>query len=75
MKKSGKVLVVAELAREYGFKDVGGMSFYIVPFYIIWADMVSIDSLGAKICKFLTCFDKITSRWRFSFVYLIGDGA
>lgn len=24
MKKSGRILVVAELAREYGFKDVGG---------------------------------------------------
>ncbi|XP_046861714.1 dehydrogenase/reductase SDR family member 1-like [Xenia sp. Carnegie-2017] len=25
MKKSGKVLVIAELAREYGFTDVGGV--------------------------------------------------
>ena len=25
MKKSGRILVVAELAREYGFKDVGGL--------------------------------------------------
>ena len=24
MKKSGRILIVAELAREYGFKDVGG---------------------------------------------------
>ena len=31
------------------------------------------EHLGAKICRFLTCFDKITSRWRFS-TYLIGDG-
>ena len=25
MKKSGRILIVAELAREYGFKDVGGV--------------------------------------------------
>lgn len=25
MKKTGRILIVAELAREYGFKDVGGM--------------------------------------------------
>ena len=30
------------------------------------------EHLGAKICRFLTCFDKITSRWQFS-TYLIGD--
>ena len=24
MKKSGRIQIVAELAREYGFKDVGG---------------------------------------------------
>ena len=31
MKKSGRILIVAELAREYGFKDVGGKSvFYVV---------------------------------------------
>ena len=28
MKKSGRILIVAELAREYGFKDVGGMLVY-----------------------------------------------
>ena len=27
MKKSGRILIVAELAREYGFKDVGGLCF------------------------------------------------
>lgn len=26
MKKTGRILIVAELAREYGFKDVGGLS-------------------------------------------------
>ena len=31
------------------------------------------EQLGAKICRFLTCFDKITSRQRFS-TYLIGVG-
>ena len=25
MKKTGRILIVAELAREYGFKDVGGL--------------------------------------------------
>lgn len=25
MKKTGRILIVAELAKEYGFKDVGGM--------------------------------------------------
>lgn len=30
MKKSGRILIVAELAREYGFKDVGGMLVYLV---------------------------------------------
>ena len=28
--------------------------------------------LEANICRFPTCFDKITSRWHFS-TYLIGD--
>ena len=31
------------------------------------------EHLGAKICRFLTCFDKITSRWRFS-TYLLNRG-
>ena len=31
------------------------------------------EHLGVKICRFLTCFDKITARYRFS-TYLIGDG-
>ena len=26
MSKSGKVIIVSELANEYGFKDVGGMT-------------------------------------------------
>lgn len=30
MKKSGRILIVAELAKEYGFKDVGGMFLYLV---------------------------------------------
>ena len=30
MKKSGRILIVAELAREYGFKDVGGVLLYLV---------------------------------------------
>ena len=30
MKKSGRILIVAELAREYGFKDVGGTLVYLV---------------------------------------------
>ena len=34
------------------------------------------EHLGVKICRFLTCFDKTTSRWRFAirYTYLIGDG-
>lgn len=37
MKKSGRILIVAELAREYGFKDVGGvqhLSFRQVKYYL-----------------------------------------
>ena len=30
MKKSGRILIVAELAKEYGFKDVGGTCVYLV---------------------------------------------
>ena len=30
MKKSGRILIVAELAREYEFKDVGGVLVYLV---------------------------------------------
>ena len=30
MKKSGRILIVAELAKEYGFKDVGGTFVYLV---------------------------------------------
>ena len=30
MKKSGRIWIVAELAKEYGFKDVGGMLVYLV---------------------------------------------
>ena len=32
------------------------------------------EHLGAKIRRFLTCFDKITSRWRFNTYFIIGDG-
>ena len=46
MKKSGRILIVAELAREYGFKDVGGMLEYLVsilaslyePWFLFWWD-------------------------------------
>ena len=37
MKKTGRILIVAELAREYGFKDVGGL-FIVLPWsvFIPW---------------------------------------
>ena len=30
MKKSGRILIVAELAKEYGFKDVGSVLVYLL---------------------------------------------
>ena len=46
MKKSGRILIAAELAREYGFKDVGGVLVYLVtipaclykPQFLFWWD-------------------------------------
>ena len=53
MKKTGRILIVAELAKEYGFKDVGGM----------WTLRIGKKFLIKKpqllVCK--TCFDILMS--------------
>ena len=51
MTKSGKTLIVAELAREYGFKDVGGLLSSAVELhsefdtYILFVSLYRLESL------------------------------
>ena len=46
------------------FPDLLNIGFTIVEIGMFYGG----EHLAAKICRFLTCFDKITSRWRFSLV-------
>ena len=72
MKKSGRVLIVAELAKEYGYKDVGGL--FISLHYFLVIDMLLYNLQGVLFGEFrFSSWDVVSCSFVLYLIILVAN--